>query len=313
MRQFAAAALCLAFGASAAMAQTYPNKPVRVIIPFGVGGVTDVVARVVADDMSKRLGQPFIAENRTGAGGLIAARAVKSAAPDGYTLYSGSCTPFTSTFLKDNPMDCAKELQPISLLTLGDQFIYVRSELGINTLKEFVAKAKTTRLKHSSPAITQHALMSLIGKQLGFDYDNIPYKTSDQVVAALLSGEGDFVLTSLPGFQPHIQSGKLKVIGTIGAVRSPLLPNVPTVNEQGGNIDFRFSLAQWTTLGVPMDIVNKLSATVADTIKTPAVVEKINAFAVVPTSSAPEGAARAFEAEMKAYREAAAIIKLEPQ
>src|SRR5437870_1161782 len=117
--------LCTALAASAAFAQTYPSKPVKVLIPYGAGGVTDVVARTFADEISKRLGQPFVAENRTGAGGGVAANALKNSAPDGYTIYGGSVTPFHPVFIKDGALDAAQEFQPISNNGFGEQFVYV--------------------------------------------------------------------------------------------------------------------------------------------------------------------------------------------
>src|SRR4051812_34437713 len=171
MRKFIIRALALAMACAAvcaapfAQAQNYPNKPVRIIIGYGAGGSTDVIVRLVADDLGKRLGQSFVVENRTGANGLIAARAVKGAVPDGYTLYGGSATPFTAVFMKDN-MDASKDLQPVSIMALGDWFVWVRSELGVSTLKELAAKGKTTRLKFASPSPANHALMASVAKQL---------------------------------------------------------------------------------------------------------------------------------------------------
>lgn len=316
MMKFISKAIVLLFAliSGTALAQNYPSgKPVRILIGFGAGGVTDAILRLAAEDFSKRIGGSFIVENRPGAGGLIAAQAVKNSPADGYTLYGGSATPFNALFLKDNPMDAAKELQPVSIIAIGDNFLMVRADLATNNYREFVTKAKTTRLKHSSPATTQHALMSLWAKAAGFEYDNIPYKTSDQAVQALLSGDGDFVLTSLAGWIPHINAGKIRVIGVLAPTRSALNPSVPTAKELGANVEFRFNLGLWAPLGTPRDIVNKLSAATIEAVKTPAMAEKINFISMIPAGSSPEELLKTFQAEIKAYQEATTLIGMQPQ
>jgi tripartite-type tricarboxylate transporter receptor subunit TctC len=306
-------ALAMALAASAAQAQSYPVKPVKVLVGFGAGGATDLIARVMSDEVSKRLGQAFVIENRPGASGLIAAQAVKNSPPDGYTLYSGSTTPFTTIFMKDNPMDAAKELTPVSVLAVGDEFIFVRADLGINSLKDFIAKAKTTRLKHASPATTQNLLMAVFAKQGGFDYDNIPFKTTDQVITSLLNGECDFSYTSLPGFAPHLQSGKIKAIAATWTERSPLLPNVPTAREQGVDMVFRFNLGYWAPPGTPRDVVAKIGSAVADAVKSQQAQEKIGAVSMIPLSSSPDGLVKIFQNETQTYTEAAKLTNYQPQ
>ena len=298
---------------SAAFAQAYPAKPVKIIIGYGAGGVTDVILRLVANDLSKKLGQQFVVENRVGANGLIAAQAVKAAAPDGYTILGGSVTPITSVFMKDNPMDAAKELQPVSIMALGDWFVMVRSELGVTSLKELAAKGKTTKLRFSSPSPANHALMAFVAKQLGFQYDDIPYKTTDQTITSLLSGDGDFTLNGPAGFTSHLQSGKIRAVATFAPGRTPLMPNVPTGKEQGVNMEMRFNMGMWAPLGTPRDVVAKLGAAIGESVKEPAIVEKVAAISMIPTGSTPEELLRTFQAEVKTYAEAAAISGLQPQ
>jgi tripartite-type tricarboxylate transporter receptor subunit TctC len=299
--------------AGAASAQTWPAKPVRVVIGFGAGGATDLVSRVMSDEVGKILNQSFVIENKPGASGMVAANTVKNSPPDGYTLYGGNATALTKIFFKDNPLDPPKDFTPVSTLSLGDEFVFVRADLGINSIKDLVAKAKTMRLRHASPAVPQNLLTAVMAKQAGFTYENIPYKTTDQVITALLSGDGDFVVTSLPGFIPHIQAGKLKVIGVMGATRSALQPNVPTLKEQGVDMEFRFNLGYWGPRGVPEDIVAKLVAAVAQAAKAPAAVEKIGSTSMVPTASTPEELVRIHNMEVQTYTEAAALTGLQPQ
>jgi len=299
---------------SALFAQTYPSKPIHVIIGAGAGGATDVVARLVSDEAGKRLGQPMIVENRVGAGGLIAAQAVRSSAPDGYTLFGGSGTPFTSVFLKTNNMDISKDLQPVSLMSLGDQFVFVRSDLGVTNMEQLAAKAKTTRLKHASVFTTQEILVAILAKQAGgMEYDNIPFKANDQALSCMANGDCDFYINSSPASAAFIQSGRVRVIATLAAGRSPLQPNVPTLKEQGYNFDFRFNLGLWTVLGTPADAVAKLGAAVAAAVKVPTVAERILALGIVATASTPEELVRAHQAEVRMWTEGAALTKYQPQ
>ena len=305
--------LVLTVAYTTATAQNYPNKPVRIIVGYGAGGITDVIVRVAAEELGKKLGGSFVVENRPGAGGLIAAQAVKSSAADGYTLFGGAPTPFHPVFLKDNAMDGAKELQPVSTIAVGDNFLIVRSDLGATNFREFVAKAKSTRLKHASLAPTQHALMAAFAKGTGFDFDNIPYKSTDQAIQAVLSGDCDFSLTSVAGWTSHIQAGKLRLLATLAPQRSPISPNVPTAKELGANVEFQFSLDIWAPLGTPRDIVMKLSTAITEAVKSPAVAEKLSVISMVPNGSTPEQLLRLFQSQMQTFQEAANIIGLKPQ
>ena len=308
-----AAALLFALISTTALAQNYPSKPVKIIIGYGPAGVTDVILRLAAEDLGKRLGGTFVVENRVGAGGLLAAQAVKNSAADGYTLFGGAATPFHPVFTKDNPIDAAKEMLPVSTIAIGDNFLIVRSDLGVNNFREFVAKAKATRLKHASLASTQHALMAAFAKGAGFEYDNIPYKATDQTVTALLSGDCDFALTSVAGWTPHIKSGKLKLLATLAPTRSPIDPSVPTAKELGTNVEFQFSIDIWAPVGTPRDVIAKLSAAISETAKSPAVAEKVGVISMIPQGSTPDGLLRLFQSQMKTYAEAANLIGLTPQ
>jgi len=305
--------LAAVIASSAVFAQAWPIKPVRILVGTGAGGVTDIVTRSVAAELTKWLGQPFLVENRTGANSSIAAAAVKNAPPDGYLIYSGPATPFSSLYLKENNMDATKELQPVTVLAIGESYVIVRADLGVSNLKEFAAKAKATRLKHASPAPPMHSLMAAIAKPMGFTYDNIPFKTTDQAMVAVLSGDCDFIVKALPGSLPGIRSGKLKVIANTGPKRSPLMPEVPTAKEQGVDVAVTFSLAFWAPLGTPKDIVAKLNTTTAEVLKAPGVGEKFHSFAMIPTSSTPEELVRMSLYELAFYRDANALIGLNPE
>lgn len=301
--------LLLALAASTVCAQGWPSRPVRVIVGLGPGGVTDVVARAFAEELGKRLGQSFIVENRPGASGLIGATAVKNARPDGYTLFSGSSTSFNPVFHKGEGLDAGKELQPISNLVVGNQFIYVRSSLGVGTIKELVERSKAgAPLKHAGISTAQHMLTFIVAKQLGFAFENIPYKTTDQAITALLSGDTDFAVSSLPGFQPHIDAGKLRVLVSLMPVRSPSMPDVPALKELGVTAEARFSINLWAPLGTPREVIMKLNDAVGHVAKVPALVERFKAFALEMDPSTPEELMQLFQRQIAVYVEAASML-----
>ena len=210
-------------------------------------------------------------------------------------------------------MDASKDLQPVSTMVLGDTFLMSRTDLGVNSFNEFVAKAKSTRLKFASPSPNTQSLMAVVAKLLGFQYDYIPYKLTSQAVASLLSGECDFTANALAGQAAFIDSGKIRVIGNFGPKRSPLQPNVPTMKEEGADIQINFDLSLWAPLGTPRDVVAKLGAAVAQAVKATAVVERIGGLAMVPVASTPEELGRLYLSEVATYKLASEVSGITPQ
>lgn len=302
----------LGFLAAPGFAQEYPSRPVRLVIGNPPGGATDVIARVFADELARFLKHPVVVENRAGAGGLIAAQVVKNAPADGYVLYAGATQSFNATFLRENPLEAAKELRPVSMLAHGDLFVFARSELGVSSIRELVEKSKTSIIRHAGPSPGQSLLASLIGKRAGLAFDNIPYKGTEQALLGLLSGNGDFMVNSLPGMPIHIQTGKLRVLATIAPERSVSLPNVPTLKEQGVDFDQGFHLGVWAPLNTPREVVVRMGAAIAEAARAPAVVAKINGAGMRPKASSPEELLRAHIELAKAYAEAAEMTGFKP-
>jgi tripartite-type tricarboxylate transporter receptor subunit TctC len=305
--------LLIAAIALTAQAQPYPNKPIRVMVGFGPGGVTDLVNRFVADEMGKRLGQSVVVENRPGASGLVAATAVKNAAPDGYTIYGGPTTAFSAVFLKDPNMSASKELTPISQMATGDWFVYVPTSLPIQNLKEFQAYAKANKLRFAAPSVINNMLMAVVAKHLGISYEQIPYKTTDQTIAALLQGDAQVTFNAAAGFGPHLQAGKLRVISTLSGGRIDAMPNVQTAKEQGVPVEVYSSVALWAPPATPRDIVMKLNAAAVEALRTPSVVEKIRNVSFTPLASTPEDLVKRYEGEIRFLSEAADIAGYKPQ
>lgn len=305
------AALALPISGSA---QTYPSKQIRVIIGYGPGGVTDVLNRLVADEAGKRLGQPMVVENRPGAASLVAAQAVKASAPDGYTLLGGSVTGFHPIFMK-SALDASKELTPISTFAYGDWFMYVPTSINVNSLRDLAAYAKANpgKMRFAAPATTNTLLFNMVSKRLGITFENIPYKTTDQTIAAMLQGDAAVTFNAVPGFDPHIQAGKLKSIALLSPARSPIRPDVATAKEQGVDVELRFNIGLWGPAGLPNDIVGRLNAAVREALKNPTVAERIRNAALSPTPASPDEMLRDFNKEIGLYREAIADSGYVPQ
>jgi tripartite-type tricarboxylate transporter receptor subunit TctC len=296
-----------------APAQNFPVRPIRAIVGYGAGGVTDIVARVTADEMGKHLGQAVIVENRPGASASVAANAVKIAAPDGYTLYSGSTSAFTPVFLKNGSIEPARDLSPISMLGAGDWFVYVPADLPIKSLKDLVAYSKANAVRFASPSVVNTMLMAVAGKRLGFNFETINYKATDQTITAMLSGDAQVTLNAAAGFSSFLSAGKLRVISTLSGKRIDIMPDVPTAIEQGLSLETYSQLSLWAPLNTPGDVINKLNAAAVATLATPAVIEKMRNVSYNAVSSSPAELVRRTEADFKLLSEAAAITGFQPQ
>jgi tripartite-type tricarboxylate transporter receptor subunit TctC len=308
-------ALCAGFAFSAAaLAQAFPSKPLKLIIGYGPGGVTDVINRVVAEEMGKKLGQPVTVENRPGANALLAAQAVKNAAPDGHTLFGGSAATFSPVYMKES-MVAGKELAPVATMGLGDWFMYVPTSLKINSLKELAAWAKANpgKMRFAAPSPSNTMLFAKVAKDMGFTYEAIPYKTTDQTIQALVAGDAHVTFNAASGFDAMLQAGKLKAISTLAPGRVAIRPDVPSATEQGVPLVVRFNQGIWTTIGTPRDVIMKLNAAANDAIRVPAAAEKIKNAALAIQPMTPEEVLQAFNQEMAFYTEAAKLIGYQPQ
>jgi tripartite-type tricarboxylate transporter receptor subunit TctC len=306
----------LAALAAPAFAQTaYPNKPVRMVLGFGAGGSTDLLFRVIADDMSRRLGQPMIVENRPGAGGVLAANAVKQAAADGYTIWAGGAMPFSPVMMKDNPVNMSRELAPISLVAYGDWVMYVPSAMGINTMRELLQYAKSNPQKFRFATISPFntMIMAMVEKQTGVKAELILYKTTDQSIQALLTGDSEVTINAVGGFTSFVQSGKLKPVAVFSPTRTDAYKDTGTAIEQGVQVNTRFSHQMWGTQGTPREAINRLNAALADTLRNSAVVDRIKVTSLVPAHSTPEELVAAYDAELKLFSDTAEQIGFKPQ
>jgi tripartite-type tricarboxylate transporter receptor subunit TctC len=232
-------ALALSLLSCAALADWTPARPVKLVVPFAAGGQPDVVARTLAEPLSKALGQPVIVENRPGAGGNIAAEIVAKSAPDGLTLLIGTNGPLvvSPALYKDLPYDPLRDLAPITLVGTSPNLIAVNASLGVATLKDLVARAKSEPGKLNFGSVGKGSIsqlsMELLNTAAGIRTVHIPYNGGAPAVMALVAGDVQLLSLNPTALIAQVEAGKVKVLAQTSAKRSPLVANVPTVAESG--------------------------------------------------------------------------------
>lgn len=288
---FAFAAATLA-AASIVCAQTaYPTKPVRVIVTFAPGGVTDIATRIIAPKLGEALGQPVIVENRAGAGGVIGADAVAKAAPDGYTLLSAFDNFASSPYLyKSTPYDPIKDFVPISLLVRSRPVIVVNPTLGVSNFQDFVrvAKAKGNALNYASAGggTSSHLIAELLKMTVGIEPAAVHYKGGAPAIKDVLGGQVEMMVATISIALPHVRSGKLTALAVTSASRTALLPGVPAVSEFYPGFDAQSWIGFLAPAGTPREIIARLNAELDKTVTSPEVRPKLEAqgFEIVGTT-----------------------------
>ena len=258
-------------------AQNYPNRPVKLVVPFSPGGAADVPGRILTQKMSEALGQQVVVDNRPGAGSTIGADNVAKAPPDGYTLLTISNTHFVSAALyKKLPYDSLNDFAPVTQVTSAPNIVVVHPSLPAKTIRELIAlaKAKPGKIDYASSGngSTQHLTGALFTKMAVIEMTHIPYRGSGPATADLLSGQVTVGFPGIAGMLPQIRAGKLRALAVTGAKRSPELPEVPTVAEGGVK---GYDVTAWFGVagpkGMPRDIVLKLHSELLRILKNPEV------------------------------------------
>jgi tripartite-type tricarboxylate transporter receptor subunit TctC len=272
----ACALVALSCIAGSAQAQAnYPDKPVRVILPFGPGGIADITARLIAQKLSEKLGQNFVIENMPGAGGITAARAVLQAPTDGYTLaFFTNGTAISVAIFNDLPFDPLKQFVPVSALGYFDLVFAVPANSDFHTLGDFLAaaRAKPGALNLGSITVgsTQNLTAQLFRSMSGTDTVIVPFRTSPDELVALLRGDIQIEVEFYAALKPALQSGQIRALATSGPQRSPESPNIPTAAESGvPNFDVTSWNALYAPAGTPQPIIDKLNATLHDVLADP--------------------------------------------
>jgi tripartite-type tricarboxylate transporter receptor subunit TctC len=253
-RCFILAATCAILFGSAALAQDYPSRPVRIVVPYPAGGSNDIITRIVAQKLSERSGQNFLVENRGGAGGNIGAEAVATSEPDGYTLLLTAPPPLTinAALYKNLTFDPAKAFAPVALIASVPIVLAVHPSLGVKNVKELVALARakpgTINFGSSGIGTTNHLAGELLKTKTGIDIVHVPYKGAAPAMNDLLAGHIPMMFDNIPAVLPQVQAKLINAIAVAGSTRASALPDVPTVAEQGVE---GFEASAWFGLVAP--------------------------------------------------------------
>ncbi len=294
----------------AAAQSAWPNKPVRIVVPFAPGGTTDILARAVAPELAKAFGQPFVVDNRAGAGGNVGADIVAKAPADGYTLLMGTVGThgINKSLYTKMPFDPQKDFAPITLVAGVPNVMVMNTEkagkLGIQNVADFVKYAKShpgqLNMASSGNGTSIHLAGELFKSQTGIFMTHIPYTGSGPALLGLLGGTVDVMFDNLPSAMPQIKGGKLKAFAVTSAQRSAAMPELPTVEEAGKLKGFEAS--SWFGLlapaGTPPDIVSRIQQEVAKALATPAIKEKMLAQGAIPSGNTPQEFAKLIDTEI---------------
>jgi tripartite-type tricarboxylate transporter receptor subunit TctC len=275
-------------------AQAFPNKPIRYIVPVAAGGGNDMIARVVTERWGALLGQPFVVDNQSGGGGVVASQLTVRAAPDGYTLMQGYvATHGTTPATRKITYDAVKQFTPIGMIGATPNVLVVNANVPVKTVAEFIDYAKKNAGKVSygsaGPGSLTHMTMELLKQEAGLDILHVPYRGIAPAITDTLGGQTQAMFPGLAAALPHLRSGKLRALAVTGKARSAQLKDVPTMEEAG----FKgFDAMQWYgsvgPAGIPPDIVKRLNETQVAVLKSPDLAEKLASEAVEPWPMSPE-------------------------
>ncbi len=295
-------------------AVSFPNKPVKMLVPYAPGGLPDIMARIVAQRLSESLGQQFIVDNRPSAGGIIACEMVAKAAPDGYTLLVADVgqTAINPALYSKLSYDPVKDFAPVGLMGTSPLFLAAHASVPASNFAELMAllKSKPGRINYGSAGIgsVHHLNMEMLKARAGVNVVHVPYKGSGQSVPALVGGQVSLLFTALPAMAAHIKAGSVRVIAVNTQERSPQEPNVPTFKELGiAEMDLLPEIGVLATAGTPGAIVKKLSAEIAKAVHHPETVKRFTALGIDPVGNSPEAYAALIRVDLGKYAKAVRI------
>ena len=290
----AAALLATPIIAPPCLAQDYPTRPVRIIVPFGAGGPADVTARLLGNAMQQSFGQPFVVENHTGAGGVIGTLEAIKSPPDGYTLLMMSNTQTANeSLVPQRKYELMRDLVPIAPINYSDLVIVVHPSVPAKTLAEFVALAKSEpgKLNYASSGqgTPYHMAGELFKTMAGVDVVHVPYRNSGDARSGVIGGQVQMMIDAVTTMAPNVGAGQVRALATTGKTRSSVLPDVPTAGEAGvPGYEATIWLGLMAPKGTPRPIIDKLSAAVNEVVKRPDIVKLWNDQGALPISMTPE-------------------------
>jgi tripartite-type tricarboxylate transporter receptor subunit TctC len=298
--------------AFSAFAQAYPNRPVRVIVPWPPGQATDIAARVVAEKLQQQFGQPFVIDNRPGAGGAIGSAAVVKGAPDGYTLLAASSGPLSiMPNLQKVPYDPLKDLAPVSLICMTPFALVTHPSFPATNAREFIAELKANPGKYtfasSGTGATAHLFAELFNTLAGIQARHVPYKGTAPAVTDLINGSVTYAVETVAATQSHIKSGKLKSFGVSTKTRAGAMPDLPPLAEAAG---LDYDAAAWigyaAPSGTPREVLMRVSSEMQKALATQELKDRLISLGLDARSSTPEEMAAFMRREQERY---AKIIK----
>ena len=285
--------VCLLLGAACAFAQSWPSKPVRIVVPFPPGGAVDIVGRTLGTQLAQSLGQPFVIDNRPGAGGIVGSEAVARAAPDGYTLLAVSSAHATNpTLFPKIPYNTERDFAPVSLVAGSSYMLVTHPSMPVKNVRELIAFAKAHRgelnFASGGPASLPHLAGELFNVMAGVKMIHVPYKGSAPATTAVLGGEVPLMFSNMLAIMPFVQSGRFRALGVTGVKRVAGAPEVPTIAEAGLP---GYEVSGWYGLapaGTPKDIIARLAMQTAAAMRNPEVAKRYSSEGADPVGSTPE-------------------------
>jgi tripartite-type tricarboxylate transporter receptor subunit TctC len=281
---------------AATQAEDYPTRPIRLVVPFGAGGPADVAARLIGNVLQESLGQPFVIENRTGAGGVIGTQEAAKSPPDGYTLLMMSNTQTANESLvppSQRKYELMRDLAPIAPVNYSDLVIVVHPDVPAKTLAEFIALAKSQpgKLNYASSGqgTPYHMAGELFKTMAGVDIVHVPYRNSGEARSGVIGGQVQMMIDAVPAMAPNINEKQVRALATTGSARSSVLPDVPTVIEAGvSGYEATIWLGLMAPAGTPKPIIDKLGAAVNAFVKRPEIVKLWREQGALPMSMSSE-------------------------
>jgi tripartite-type tricarboxylate transporter receptor subunit TctC len=307
------------FVGSLAHAQDYPNRTIRVIVPFAAGGAVDVMARLIGAKLSEQAGQPVIIENKPGAGGVLAADSVAKAAPDGYTILQNTAgAAVAPAFYKSLPYDAIKDHLPVTQITSSVLVLVAGPNTGIRSVQDLIARAKAQpgKLNYGSSGLGNplHLTMEMLKHATGMDIQPVPFRGDLQINAAIMAGEIEVAVVPIATAVPLINDGRLIALGTTGAKRRAPLPDVPTIMEQGVAGFEVYGWQGWfVPAGTPGPVIERIRAEVARIVALPDMQQRIRAMGNEPVGSTPAEFDAYYKAEIGMYTKVIEDAKIPKQ
>lgn len=312
-------AAMLAFPGLVQAQAPYPNKTIRLVVPNPAGGLPDTVARLFAQRLGERLGQPVVVDNKPGANGVVAAQALATAPADGYTylVTDGSMFSINPAIYKNLSYDYQRDFLPVSLAARAPLYLAVHPKVGASTLPELIAlaKAKPGVLTYGSSGVgsTHHLTMEAMKSALGIDLRHIPYKGSSQSVPALIGGQVDVAFSALPSLSGFVKNGQVRLLGNNAAQRSSQEPGVPAIAETIPGFDFAPTIGVFAARGTPASVIERFSAEMAHVARLPELVQSLNSAGIVAVGAGPAEFDQAIQGEIARLAQAISAAGLKTE